>query len=159
MWISYLNFRAVLALPKMAHSAQTHKSIRFIRIVWSTLCVYLWLWAQSLPSGWNRVNWSAKNLGGGGDSPPAPSVFTALRLDIEQDGSMSFELDLGEKWVWTSTNMHMLVYRMYRVDQNYWKPSKNLASYIPYALHYKTQLVYFLPHFTLPFILVERLVF
>ena len=40
---------------------------------------------------------------GGGDSPPAPSVFTALRLDIEQDGSMSSEL---EKWAWTSTNMH-----------------------------------------------------
>ena len=35
--ISYLNFIAVLALPKTARSAQTHKSISFIGIVWSTL--------------------------------------------------------------------------------------------------------------------------
>ena len=39
--MSYLNFKAVLALPKTAHSAQTHKSVRFIWIVWSTLYVYL----------------------------------------------------------------------------------------------------------------------
>ena len=42
IWSSYLNFKAVLALPKMAHSAQTYKSISFIWIVWSTLYVYLW---------------------------------------------------------------------------------------------------------------------
>ena len=35
------NFRAVLALPKTARSAETHKSISFIWIVWSTLYVYL----------------------------------------------------------------------------------------------------------------------
>ena len=40
--ISYLNFKVVLALPKTACSAQTHKSISFIWIVWSTLYVYLW---------------------------------------------------------------------------------------------------------------------
>ena len=40
--ISYLNFKAVLALPKTARSAQTHKSISFIWIVWSTLYIYLW---------------------------------------------------------------------------------------------------------------------
>jgi len=34
---SYLNFKAVLVLPKTAGSAQTHKSISFIWIVWSTL--------------------------------------------------------------------------------------------------------------------------
>ena len=39
--ISYLNFKAVLTLPKTAGSAQTHKSISFIWIVWSTLYVYL----------------------------------------------------------------------------------------------------------------------
>ena len=39
--ISYLNFRVVLVLPKMAGSAQTHKSMSFIWIVWSTLYVYL----------------------------------------------------------------------------------------------------------------------
>ena len=46
--ISYLNFKAVLALPKMARSAQTYKSISFTWIVWSTLYVYLWLyhWIQ-----------------------------------------------------------------------------------------------------------------
>ena len=43
IWISYLNFKAVLVLPKMAGSAQTHKSMSFIWIVWSTLYVYLWL--------------------------------------------------------------------------------------------------------------------
>ena len=45
-WISYLNFRAVLVLPKTAGSAQTHKSMSFVWIVWSTLYVYLWyvLW-------------------------------------------------------------------------------------------------------------------
>ena len=32
IWISYLNFKAVLVLPKMAGSAQTHKSISFIWI-------------------------------------------------------------------------------------------------------------------------------
>ena len=37
-----MNFKAVLALSKTARSAQTHKSISFIRIVWSTLYVYLW---------------------------------------------------------------------------------------------------------------------
>ena len=42
VWISYLNFKAVLVLPKTAGSAQTHKSISFIWIVWSTLYVYLW---------------------------------------------------------------------------------------------------------------------
>ena len=42
-WISYLNFKAVLALTKTAGSAQTHKSISFIWIVWSTLYVYLWI--------------------------------------------------------------------------------------------------------------------
>ena len=36
-----MNFKAVLALPKTARSAQTHKSISFIWIVWSTLYVYL----------------------------------------------------------------------------------------------------------------------
>ena len=36
-----MNFKAVLALPKMACSAQTHKSISFIWIIWSTLYVYL----------------------------------------------------------------------------------------------------------------------
>ena len=47
-WIVYvlayldfiMNFKAVLALPKTADSAQTHKS--FIWIVWSTLHVYVW---------------------------------------------------------------------------------------------------------------------
>ena len=38
-----MNFKAVLTLPKTARSAQTHKSISFIWIVWSTLYVYLWL--------------------------------------------------------------------------------------------------------------------
>ena len=38
----YLNFYAVSALPKTACSAQTHKSISFIWLVWSTLYVYLW---------------------------------------------------------------------------------------------------------------------
>ena len=41
--ISYLTFRAVLVLPKTAGSAQTHKSMSFIWIVWSTLYVYFWL--------------------------------------------------------------------------------------------------------------------
>ena len=36
-----MNFRAVLVLHKTAGSAQTHKSISFIWIVWSTLYVYL----------------------------------------------------------------------------------------------------------------------
>ena len=37
-----LNLKAVLALPKTAGSAQTHKSIYSIWIDWSTLYVYLW---------------------------------------------------------------------------------------------------------------------
>ena len=32
-----MNFKTVIALPKTARSAQTHKSISFIWIVWSTL--------------------------------------------------------------------------------------------------------------------------
>ena len=36
-----MNFEAVLVLSKTAGSAQTHKSISFIWIVWSTLYVYL----------------------------------------------------------------------------------------------------------------------
>ena len=41
-YISYLNFKAALALLKTAPSAQTYKSITFLWIVWSTLYVYLW---------------------------------------------------------------------------------------------------------------------
>ena len=46
-----MNFREVLVLPKMADSAQKHKSMSFIWIVWSTLHVYLWpevwfLWSK-----------------------------------------------------------------------------------------------------------------
>ena len=41
-----MTFRAVLALPKTAGSAQTHKSVSFIWIVWSTLYVYLCLLGQ-----------------------------------------------------------------------------------------------------------------
>ena len=41
-----MNFKAVLALPKTADSPQTHKSISFIWIVWSTLYVYLWSGAR-----------------------------------------------------------------------------------------------------------------
>ena len=41
--ISYLNFKAVLVLPKMARSAQTHRNISFIWIFWSTLYAYLWI--------------------------------------------------------------------------------------------------------------------
>ena len=37
--ILHLNFKAALALPK---TAQTHKSVSFICIVWSTIYVYLW---------------------------------------------------------------------------------------------------------------------
>ena len=33
----YLNFRAVLGLPKTASSAQAHESMSFIWIVWNTL--------------------------------------------------------------------------------------------------------------------------
>ena len=46
--ISYLNFRAVLALPKSARSAQTHKNISFFWIVWSTLYVYLCQWPKTV---------------------------------------------------------------------------------------------------------------
>ena len=47
-WILYLNFKTVLALPKTARSAQTHKIISFIWIVWSTLYVYLCLKSKSI---------------------------------------------------------------------------------------------------------------
>ena len=43
-----MNFKAVLALPKTARSAQTHETISFIWIVWSTLYVYLWKFAQNI---------------------------------------------------------------------------------------------------------------
>ena len=36
-----MNFKAVLALPKTAGFAQTDKSISFIWIVWSTICISL----------------------------------------------------------------------------------------------------------------------
>jgi hypothetical protein len=57
--ISYLNSRAVLVLPKTASFAQTHQSMSFILIVWSTLYVYLWgSWKMQdfdqLPSKTNR---------------------------------------------------------------------------------------------------------
>ena len=48
-----MNLKAVLALPKTARSAQTHKSISFIWIVWSTLSVYLWRGPQTPPT-WVR---------------------------------------------------------------------------------------------------------
>ena len=54
--ISHLNFKAVLALPKTAHSAQTHKSITFIWIFWGTLYVYLWLTPWSRKSVWKTYS-------------------------------------------------------------------------------------------------------
>ena len=48
IWISYLNFKAVLTLPKTARAAKTQKSVSFIWIVWSTLYVYLWTPVQFL---------------------------------------------------------------------------------------------------------------
>ena len=55
-WISYLNFKAVLALRKTAHSAQTNKSIHFIWIVWSTLYVYIsvdsWICGAMIAGFW-----------------------------------------------------------------------------------------------------------
>ena len=43
-----MNFREVLVLPKTVGSAQTHKSMSFIWIVWSTLYVYIcWFTEQS----------------------------------------------------------------------------------------------------------------
>ena len=44
-----MNFKAVLVLPNTARSAQTHKSISFNYIVWSTLYVYLWLKSGLFP--------------------------------------------------------------------------------------------------------------
>ena len=42
-----MNLKAVWALPKTAHSAQIHKSISFIWIVWSTLqCVSAAFWPK-----------------------------------------------------------------------------------------------------------------
>ena len=40
--------KVVLALPIMASSAQTHKSMSFIWIVWSTLYVYLWWYTEKV---------------------------------------------------------------------------------------------------------------
>ena len=40
--LAYLNFKAVFVLPKTASSAQTHKNLSFVWIVWSTLYEYLW---------------------------------------------------------------------------------------------------------------------
>jgi hypothetical protein len=59
--LAYLNFifefyfKAALALPKTAGSAQTHKSISFIWIVWSTLYVYLWI-DFHLKIGWTTFD-------------------------------------------------------------------------------------------------------
>ena len=53
----------VLALPKTAGSAQTHKSISSKWIVWITLYVYLWQKHQSLlmsPNGRSRIQEIAK---------------------------------------------------------------------------------------------------
>ena len=55
IWISYLHFKAVLALPKTACSTQTHVSISFIWIVWSTLSIYLCIRGANLCS--LKKNW------------------------------------------------------------------------------------------------------
>ena len=70
--ISYLKFKEVLALPKMACSAQTHKSISFIWTVWSTLYVYLCLF---LTLAWNLAAISRK-------TEPPPSELLAISIDI-----------------------------------------------------------------------------
>ena len=49
-----MNFKAVLALSKTARSAQTHKSMSFIGIVWSTIYVYLWLKCNF--DDWSKIN-------------------------------------------------------------------------------------------------------
>ena len=54
--ISYLNFEAVLVLPKTAGSAQTHNSISFIWIVWST--VYLCHSPKQLSIPLNKLPYS-----------------------------------------------------------------------------------------------------
>ena len=48
--MSYLNFKTGSALPKTARSAQTHKSISFIWIVWSTLYLNLWVKYHHMPA-------------------------------------------------------------------------------------------------------------
>ena len=58
--LAYLNFifefKAVLALPKMVRSAQTHKNISFIWIVWSSLYVNLCQHAKKIyaPQSFSR---------------------------------------------------------------------------------------------------------
>ena len=47
-----MNFRAVLVLLKMAGSAQAHKSMSFIWILWRTLYVYL------CPAAWLKIYWA-----------------------------------------------------------------------------------------------------
>ena len=57
--MSYLNFKAVLSLPKTARSAQTHKSISIIWIVWSTLwfiCISLKPGSVSNPRKFQALN-------------------------------------------------------------------------------------------------------
>ena len=49
IWISYLNFEAVSALPKTAHSAQTHESIS-LNCLEHYICI-------SLHPSWNKGAW------------------------------------------------------------------------------------------------------
>ena len=39
-------YSKIFAMPNTARSVQTHKSISFIWIVWSTLYVYFWSWSE-----------------------------------------------------------------------------------------------------------------
>ena len=99
-----MNFKAVLALPKTARSAQTHKSISFIVIVWSTLYVYLWNVSDFYQ--WHKGNRNTLRV---------KTVSVCIRyLKLRTAGIMSFPLDrpntkfagffISSKWifVWKS---------------------------------------------------------
>ena len=47
------------------------------------------------PPGYDRVNRSAKNWGGGSSCPPAPSVFKALELGARQKKTKASEVNLS----------------------------------------------------------------
>ena len=77
-----MNFRAVLALPKTAGSAQTHKSMSFIWIVWSTLYVYLWRTGEF--AFWLKaINNTLQNLKGAYSGLPEANIVVHICMPVD----------------------------------------------------------------------------
>ena len=85
-------------LPKTAGSAQTHKSISFIWIVWSTLYVYLWKYCGFLHSFISTESINRDHATLIGSRLPQLWKFCHITLHLEASQYDMSNLKYGKLW-------------------------------------------------------------